>query len=223
MTRFRPSVFTSTNEQGIERLRTPGERYAFILPHPIGDYVAAREPCDLVAIGRFLEHRGYSLALPRGIGSRATSLSSSTLELTVDKTTLNVALRTLSETGFIDGLYRKWWAGSSHCMPSAAGSTSGNGNGVAVPKRQAASVAAIYGDGGSVIRNRAADSHDTYSGDEIWPGEINTHDNGQFSAVSGTASFAGRSRSLESMWICAVPIVSLYYMHLHVARSAVIV
>jgi len=197
MSRFRPSVFTSTNDQGIERLRTPGQRYAFIIPHPIGDYVVAREPCDLIAVGRFLEHRGYALALPRDVDRGAASKSSSQF-ITVDRTTLNAALRTLTDTGFIDGLYRKWWTGNSHCAPSSAGSTSGNGNGVVGPKRQA-SVIAIYGDGGSVIRNRAVDWHDTYNGDEIWSDENNTPDDRYIAAKSAMASIGGRLRSVKSV------------------------
>jgi len=57
MTHFRPSVFTRTNEQGIERLRRPdGQRYAFIVPHPIGEYVSATQaPCNVIAVGRLVK------------------------------------------------------------------------------------------------------------------------------------------------------------------------
>lgn len=102
MQRFDPSVFTATNEEGIERLRRrPQGDYAFILPHTIAEYVSLRDPCDLVTVGRFLMHRGYALAVRR--------------ESPLLRRQLNDALRRLAGTGYMDGLYRKWWFGRSDC------------------------------------------------------------------------------------------------------------
>jgi hypothetical protein len=54
---------TATNEEGIEKVRR--EKFAFILPDTIGEYVSQRAPCDLISVGRFLERRGYALAVPK--------------------------------------------------------------------------------------------------------------------------------------------------------------
>ena len=109
MTRFRPSVYTRTNEDGIERLRRPdGRHFAFIVPHPIGEYVAAmQEPCNVIAVGRFLAHGGYALAVPRP-------------STAVSRATLNAALRRLSDIGFMDHLYQKWWTEYARCAGGSA-------------------------------------------------------------------------------------------------------
>ena len=64
MQRFEPNVFTETNEAGIERVRK--EKYAFIIPSTIGEYISMRLPCDLVTMDRFLMKRGYSLSVQQG-------------------------------------------------------------------------------------------------------------------------------------------------------------
>lgn len=103
MQAFQPSVFTQTNEEGIERIRR--ESYAFILPHTIAEYVTLRKPCDLTTVGRFLMHRGYAFAVRKDSPLRRQ---------------LNDALRTLSDAGYLDGLSRKWWLGRSECTAAAA-------------------------------------------------------------------------------------------------------
>jgi len=104
MTHFRPSVFTRTNEDGIERLRGPdGRRFAFIVPHPIGEYVAATQaPCDVIAVGRFLAHGGYALAVQRP-------------STAVSRAALDAALRRLRDSGFLEQLYHKWWTTNARC------------------------------------------------------------------------------------------------------------
>lgn len=121
MTHFRPSVFTRTNEEGIERLRRlDGQRFAFIVPHPIGEYVAAsQEPCNVIAVGRFLAHGGYALAVPRP----STGVS---------RGALNAALARLSDVGLLDHLYQKWWTDYARCAGwSAPGSTGARGGSTA--------------------------------------------------------------------------------------------
>jgi hypothetical protein len=212
MTRFQPSVFTESNDEGIARLRRPGERYAFILPHPIGDYVAGRPPCDLVTVGRFLAHRGYALAVPR-IGGRTTETSSSSSNFgaaIVDRAALNSALRTLADTGFIDGLYRKWWTPSGQCLTrtTTSGGESENENGGIVivgPKRQATAGAA-YSIAGGAIKNRAANPHDTYSDEEMWIDGPRAADDGYFAAVSRSSSIVCSlySMLLQSIFVSCV-------------------
>ena len=97
MMRFDDSV-TETNEEGIERVRR--EKYGFVLPNTIGEYISMREPCDLVTVGRFLMKRGYALAVQR---------QSPWLHQ------VNEALTTLRDSGYLDGLYRRWWIGRSEC------------------------------------------------------------------------------------------------------------
>ena len=99
MQRFEPSVFTETNEAGIERVRR--EKYAFIIPSTIGEYISMRLPCDLVAVDRFLMKRGYSLAVQPGS------------PLLQD---VNHALYILNDIGKLDELYRKWWVDRSQCI-----------------------------------------------------------------------------------------------------------
>lgn len=182
MARFRPSVFTATNAQGIERLRLPGERYAFIIPHPIGDFVATRKPCDLVTVGRFLAHRGYSLAVPRDV-SWVTSTHGG--HVLVNRSSLNAALRTLTDSGFLEGLYRKWWTMDSKC-PMA---TNGGGNGINGSKRQ---VSVVADRGGAARLREAANMMVLYGGGhEPWSREVQAN-NGFFSADGSSSSSIGR-------------------------------
>ena len=89
---------TKTNEEGIERIRK--EKYAFILPSTIGDYISRRSPCDLVAMDRFLMNKAYGLATPKGSGLLPK---------------INSALEHLHTSGFIDYIYDKWWIKKSEC------------------------------------------------------------------------------------------------------------
>ena len=98
MQRFRPSAFTASNEEGIARVRS--ERYAFVIPHTIGEYMSLRDPCDLITVDRFLIDEGYRLAVGKGS------------ELL---TQLNLAIHTLRENGKLMALYRTWWLGRSQC------------------------------------------------------------------------------------------------------------
>ena len=98
MLRFNPSVFTTNNEAGISRVRN--EKYAFVIPHTIGEYMSMQEPCDLVTVDRFLMDRGYCLAVNK---------DSDLLQ------PINLAILTLNDSGRLTELYRKWWTGQSQC------------------------------------------------------------------------------------------------------------
>jgi len=146
MTNFRPSVFTRTNEEGIERLRRPdGRRFAFIVPHPIGEYVAGmQEPCNVIAVGRFLAHGGYALAVPRPASA-------------VSQGALNAALRRLRDIGVLEHLYQKWWTTRARCSGGAATRATGarGGSTAAAAMRRGDDVRS---DGGlSAIKLRAVD------------------------------------------------------------------
>ena len=110
MQSFPPGVFTTTNKQGIERVRhSPGGRYAFIMPSDIAEYMSAQAPCDLETFARFLNDRHFALAVPQNSLFLAE---------------LNAALLHLEQTGFLHGLYRKWWFDSSPCVVSNSPSRS---------------------------------------------------------------------------------------------------
>ena len=96
--RFRPSTLTSTNDQGIERVRQ--DKYAFILPSVIADYVTLRPPCDLISIDRFLMKHYYGLATPKGSGLL---------------THLNTAIYLIENSGYLNALYKKWWTDRTQC------------------------------------------------------------------------------------------------------------
>ena len=103
MQSFSPHVFTNSNSEGIERVRSSNGRYAFIVPSDIGEYVAAQAPCDVTTVGSFLNERHFALAVPKD---------------SVFLAKLNTALLYLEQTGFLRGLYKKWWFRDSPCVVS---------------------------------------------------------------------------------------------------------
>lgn len=98
MLRYGSSVFTATNEEGIERVRR--DKFAFVLPDTIGEYISMRQPCDFVTVGSFLLKKGYGLALQK---------NSRHLEQ------FDRALKALRKTGFLGRLKTRWWSGRSEC------------------------------------------------------------------------------------------------------------
>ena len=99
MTRFYPSVFTESNEEGIQRVRD--EKFAFILPSTIGEYISQKPPCDLITVDKFLLNQGFGLVVEK---------NSPLL------TILNNALHKLRDNGFIDRIFQKWWTKKSDCV-----------------------------------------------------------------------------------------------------------
>ena len=89
---------TETNEEGINRVRT--EKYAFVIPSTIGDYISKDKPCDLMTVDNFLMNRGFGLAVRKDYPLRED---------------LNNALSSLRSSGFLDRLYYKWWNAQSEC------------------------------------------------------------------------------------------------------------
>lgn len=98
MRSFHPAVFTKSNEEGINRVRR--DRYAYILPSVIGDYIKERMPCDLVTVDRFLMERGYGMAVQKGSGLLPK---------------LNHALELLKKGGYLEQIYKKWWIKTGEC------------------------------------------------------------------------------------------------------------
>ena len=63
----KPSVFTSGNTEGIERVKKGNGKYAFLMESTTIEYVIERE-CDTTQIGGLLDSKGYGIALPPGKG-----------------------------------------------------------------------------------------------------------------------------------------------------------
>jgi len=118
MRRSRPPAFESTNEAGIERVRSTAagrRRYAFILPRTIADYIARRYPCDLrVVVDPALSSERFGLAVPRGSGLRPQ---------------LNRALRQLIADGFVARTYARWMLDNSECAGNMAAAVRAYGSG----------------------------------------------------------------------------------------------
>ena len=97
--RFSPNAFTDSNDEGIQRVRN--EKYAFILPHPIGEYISMQFPCDLITVDKFLlKQKGYSIAVSKG----SPLLSE-----------INKQLNIMKQTGYLQRIYHKWWFEGNEC------------------------------------------------------------------------------------------------------------
>ena len=62
----KPSVYTSGNSAGIERVRKEDGLYAFFMEAAAIEYHVERK-CDLKQLGGLLDSKGYGIALPKGI------------------------------------------------------------------------------------------------------------------------------------------------------------
>jgi hypothetical protein len=59
----KPSVYTSGNSEGIDRVRKEDGMYAFFMEAAAIEYHIERK-CDLTQIGGLLDSKGYGVALP---------------------------------------------------------------------------------------------------------------------------------------------------------------
>ena len=59
----KPSVYTSSNSEGIDRVRKEDGMYAFFMEAASIEYHIERK-CDLTQIGGLLDSKGYGVALP---------------------------------------------------------------------------------------------------------------------------------------------------------------
>lgn len=59
----RPSVFTSSNGEGVERVVKGSGSYAFLMESTSIEYVVERN-CDLTQVGALLDSKGYGIAMP---------------------------------------------------------------------------------------------------------------------------------------------------------------
>lgn len=65
MQEARPSVFTKTNDEGVERVLKKRD-YAFLMESTTIEYRMERN-CELDKIGGLIDNKGYGIALPRSM------------------------------------------------------------------------------------------------------------------------------------------------------------
>lgn len=66
MNEAKPSVFTKTNDEGVDRVLKGKRGYAFFMESTSIEYNVARE-CQLVQIGGLLDSKGYGIAMPPSV------------------------------------------------------------------------------------------------------------------------------------------------------------
>lgn len=59
----RPSVFTASNIEGVERVVKGKGSYAFLMESTSIEYVIERN-CELTQVGGMLDSKGYGIAMP---------------------------------------------------------------------------------------------------------------------------------------------------------------
>ncbi|KAI5699759.1 hypothetical protein M8J75_008315 [Diaphorina citri] len=107
----RPSVFTDSNSEGVERVIKGKGNYAFLMESTSIEYVVERN-CDLTQVGGLLDSKGYGIAMPPNSPYR-TALSGAVLKL--------------QEEGRLHILKTKWWKekrGGGSCRDDTSKSSS---------------------------------------------------------------------------------------------------
>ena len=59
----KPSVFTESNSEGVDRVIRGKGNYAFLMESTSIEYVTERH-CELTQIGGMLDNKGYGIATP---------------------------------------------------------------------------------------------------------------------------------------------------------------
>ncbi|XP_017753501.1 PREDICTED: glutamate receptor ionotropic, kainate 2-like isoform X2 [Eufriesea mexicana] len=92
MMEARPSVFTKSNDEGVDRVLKKRD-YAFLMESTTIEYRMERN-CDLDKVGGLIDNKGYGIALPRNSPYR---------------TPISGAILMLQEKGLLQDLKKKWW------------------------------------------------------------------------------------------------------------------
>lgn len=69
----KPSVFTASNGEGVDRVITGKGSYAFLMESTSIEYVIERK-CDLTQVGGLLDSKGYGIAMPPSKCRRGSAL-----------------------------------------------------------------------------------------------------------------------------------------------------
>ncbi|XP_015112728.1 glutamate receptor ionotropic, kainate 2 [Diachasma alloeum] len=110
MVEAKPSVFTKTNAEGVERVAKGKQTYAFLMESTGIEYAIERN-CDLIKVGDLLDSKGYGIALPPNSPYR---------------TQFSEAILKLQERGVLRQLKEKWWLqGSKQCTANKPEPSSG--------------------------------------------------------------------------------------------------
>merc|ERR1719225_995101 len=107
----KPSVYTSGNAEGIDRVRKEDGLYAFFMEAAAIEYHVERK-CDLKQLGGLLDSKGYGIALPKDSPYTAA---------------ISQGVIRLIEKGVLARLKKKWWEeqrGGGSCTD--AGGASGD-------------------------------------------------------------------------------------------------
>lgn len=119
MQETRPSVFTKTNDEGVERVLKKYD-YAFLMESTTIEYRMERN-CDLDKVGGLIDNKGYGIALPRSksrnesprfISNRIGKGPLKYEPLPLDspyRTPISGAILMLQEKGVLQDLKKKWW------------------------------------------------------------------------------------------------------------------
>ncbi|CAK9806372.1 Glutamate receptor ionotropic, kainate 2 [Anthophora quadrimaculata] len=92
MMETKPTVFTKSNDEGVERVLKKRD-YAFLMESTTIEYRMERN-CDLDKVGGLIDNKGYGIALPRNSPYR---------------TPISGAILMLQEKGVLQDLKKKWW------------------------------------------------------------------------------------------------------------------
>ncbi|KAK8780357.1 hypothetical protein V5799_018301 [Amblyomma americanum] len=96
----KPNVFTGSDGEGIERVRSSKGHYAFFMDANKVDYVSSQRPCDTARLGQPFARRHFAVALPKDSALRKP---------------LDQAIAKLAESGELEKLKSKWWSEKSVC------------------------------------------------------------------------------------------------------------
>ena len=70
MSSWHPSVFVSTVEEGVDKVRSSKGSYAFLLESTMNEYHNQRKPCNTIKVGDNLDSKGYGVATHLGMPLR---------------------------------------------------------------------------------------------------------------------------------------------------------
>ena len=91
-----PSPFVRSVDAGIARIRQSYGKYALLMESTTAEYITSKEPCDLIAVDKFLFERAYAFAFPKN---------------SQWKEIFDSGLLTLQSNQDMHELYYKWWRG----------------------------------------------------------------------------------------------------------------
>lgn len=106
----RPSVFTVSNTEGMERVVKGKGNYAFLMESTSIEYVIERN-CELTQIGGMLDSKGYGIAMPpsKPLTMPLYPFITSFLLDSPFRTAISGAILKLQEEGKLHILKTRWW------------------------------------------------------------------------------------------------------------------